>query len=128
MMEMNNDPILISTHLLAKSKISRGVTIGARIVETEAMATASGTFPLARNTMTFDAVPLGQHPTKITPTATSFGKSNPIANANASNGIMIKCPATPSATSFGRRKTSLKSDADSVSPMPNMTIPNNGTI
>ena len=70
----------------------------------------------------------GFEPTKITPTAISFGKSKPIAKPNARSGIMIKCPTTPSATSFGLRNTSLKSDADSVNPIPNMTIPKSGTM
>ena len=69
---MLNGSILI--HWCAKSQISAGVTSGARIVVQLVMVTDRAVSPRARNVITFDAVPPGQQPTKITPTAMSGGK------------------------------------------------------
>ncbi|GAB3792129.1 hypothetical protein GCM10028868_07150 [Virgibacillus kimchii] len=97
--------------------------IGAKIVDDAVILTDKGVSPLERKVMTFDAVPPGQQPTRITPTATSGGNCKPTANAKAMSGMMTNCAPTPMATSFGLLNTSLKSCVVSVNPIPNMTTP-----
>ena len=92
------------------------------------MATDSATSPRARKVITLDAVPPGQQPTRITPTATSGGNCSPLASNHASPGMMMNWPSTPMTTSMGRLATSLKSSLDSVRPMPNMIRPSSGTM
>src|SRR5699024_593367 len=124
-MDMIMSPADTGNHLLAKSNISAGVKIGAKIVDTAVTATDNAVFPLAKKVMTFDAVPPGQQPTKMTPTATSAGKSKPTARPKASKGIIVYCETTPIKTLFGCFPICLKSSKLSVSPIPNIIIPNN---
>ena len=77
--EINKELGDILTHSLANNKISAGVTNGANMVVTEVTVTESATSPLDKKVMTFDEVPPVQHPTNITPNATSGGKLNPFA-------------------------------------------------
>ena len=67
-----------------------------------------------------DAVPPGQQPTRISPTATDActGKTFPMAKPSV--GMMVYCNATPSATCFGCLTASKKSSSSSVRPMPSM--------
>lgn len=51
--------------------------------------------------MTFEAVPPGQQPTKITPTAISGGKLNNLHKINAKPGITTNCATTPINTALG---------------------------
>ncbi len=67
-----------SNHSRASTKMIAGVKIGASKVETDVTATESAVFPFARNVMTFEAVPPGHDPTRITPIAISAGKLNPL--------------------------------------------------
>src|SRR5699024_5480465 len=71
--DINISPADTGSHLLANNNVKAGVTIGANTVETAVIVTDRAVFPLAKNVITFDAVPPGQQPTKITPTATSAG-------------------------------------------------------
>src|SRR5690606_2876247 len=102
--------------------------MGASKVVTDVMATDKAKSPRAKKVMTFDAVPPGQQPTKITPTATSGGSASTVANTQASAGIIMNCPKTPINTVMGRRNTSAKSALDKVSPIPNIISPSKGTI
>ena len=52
-------------------QINAGVSSGARRVVTAAMATDSARSPRASQVITLEEVPLGQQPTRITPTAIS---------------------------------------------------------
>ena len=72
-----------------------GVRIGASNVETDVTATDRAVFPLARNVMTFEAVPPGHAPTRITLIAISGGNRNPLANAYARRGMTINWDSTP---------------------------------
>ena len=58
----------------ASSQISAGVSSGARRVVTAAIATDRARSPRASQVMTLEDVPLGQQPTRITPTAISGGR------------------------------------------------------
>jgi len=58
----------------ASNQISAGVSSGAMRVVTAAMATDNARSPRASQVMTLDEVPLGQQPTRITPTAISGGR------------------------------------------------------
>ena len=78
--------------------------------------------------MTLDAVPPGQHPTRITPIASSVGNENNLQSSHARNGMIVNCAKHPVMMSLGRVKTSLKSAGFSVSPIPNITIPKRGLI
>src|SRR5699024_9184835 len=77
----------------------------------------------ASNVMTFEAVPPGQQPTRMTPSAISGGNASSFANANAKSGIMENCKTTPAITLFGCFKICLKSSKVSVIPIPNIIIP-----
>ena len=57
-------------------------------VETLATATDSATSPLARKAMTFDAVPDGAQPTRITPTASSGSRFRPWAMTQPAPGMI----------------------------------------
>ena len=50
-----------------------GVSTGASSVETDVTATDNATLPRARKVITFEAVPPGHAPTKITPAASAGG-------------------------------------------------------
>ena len=73
--------------------------------------------------MTFDAVPPGQVPTRMTPMASSGGRAKSRTRAQATKGMIRNWATTPISTSQGRLKTVLKSCTVKVMPMPNMTIP-----
>src|SRR5699024_7005097 len=77
-----------SSHSRANKYIIAGVKNGDDKVETVVIATDKATFPLAKNVMTFEAVPPGQQPTRMTPSAISGGNASSFANANAKSGIM----------------------------------------
>ena len=87
------------------------------------MVTESGTSPFARKLMTFEEVPPGQQPTRITPAAISGGSERALQRSHAVTGMMTNCPMTPMRTSSGRLNTSEKSPGFRVRPMPNITIP-----
>ena len=78
--------------------------------------------------MTFDEVPPGQVPTRMTPAASSGGSENACASPHASSGMMPNCATVPMKTSRGRCRTSLKSSKRRVMPMPNMTMPSRMVI
>ncbi|MNF75343.1 hypothetical protein D3C84_574070 [compost metagenome] len=112
----------------ASSQIRAGVSSGARRVVTAAMATDSARSPRASQVITFDEVPLGQQPTRITPTAISGGKWNAWQSNHATPGMITKWATTPKATRHGWRATSAKSSSLRVRPMPNITSPSKGTM
>src|SRR5699024_2247535 len=62
-----------SSHSRPNKYIIDGLNNGANKVETVVIATDKATFPLAKNVMTFEAVPPGQQPTRMTPSAISGG-------------------------------------------------------
>lgn len=62
-----------STHWPASPQTIKGIMMGANRVEQVVMDTDSGTSAFARKPMTLDAVPLGQDPSRIMPTAISGG-------------------------------------------------------
>src|SRR5699024_11192609 len=100
-MDMIMSPADTGNHLLAKSKISAGVKMGAKIVDTAVTATDRAVFPLAKKVMTFDAVPPGQQPTNMTHTPTSAGKCNATARPKASKCIIVYCDTAPIKTHVG---------------------------
>ena len=73
--------------------------------------------------MTLEEVPPGQVPTRMTPTASSGGRRNSFVSKKAMSGIKVNWQSAPITTSFGRRRTSVKSEGFSVSPIPNITTP-----
>ncbi len=87
-MSRNSDPVLMSIQVPASSDTSAGVASGAIRVETSAIDTPSATSPRARKVITFDAVPLGQQPTRITPTAMSGGRRSASASRYAMPGMI----------------------------------------
>ena len=72
--------------------------------------------------MTFDEVPPGQVPTRMTPTSSASSSWNSLPSAKARNGMMENCAMKPMIISRGRLKTTAKSAGFIVSPIPNMTI------
>src|SRR5699024_10095698 len=77
------------SYILANYRVKVGVRTGAKIVETAVIVTDKAVFPFAKYVMTFDAVPPGAHPTKITPTATSGDSLNRCANPKAIKGMIV---------------------------------------
>ena len=63
--------------------------IGANKVEQVVMETDKGTSAFAKNPMTFDAVPLGQDPRRIMPTAISGGISKARTKPYAKRGMIV---------------------------------------
>ena len=72
----------------ARSVNINGVINGANSVLTEDTVTERATSPFARNVMTLLATPLGQHPTKIIPTAKTGGRPRILVSAKATNGMI----------------------------------------
>lgn len=70
--------------------------------------------------MTFDAVPPGAEPTRITPTAIAGSSPNTTASSQPASGMMRNCATTPTMRATGFLPTMAKSDRRSVMPMPSM--------
>ena len=73
--------------------------------------------------MTFEDVPPGQVPTRMTPMASSAGRRNRWQRAKARSGMIVYCSTAPMTTSLGLWNTTAKSWGFNVRPMPNMTMP-----
>ena len=65
-----------------------GVINGARMVDTAVMPTDSATSPPAIKVMTLEEVPPGQHPTRMTPTASSAGRLNNLHKTSPARGMI----------------------------------------
>ncbi|MNE90142.1 hypothetical protein D3C80_1876240 [compost metagenome] len=89
MMLMNIAQPSTGRYWLANSQTRNGVMMGAASVVTEVQATESATSPFDRYVMTFDDVPPGQQPTRMTPAATSGGMGMIIVRPTASSGMMM---------------------------------------
>ncbi|SPU05511.1 Uncharacterised protein [Bacillus spizizenii] len=87
--EIIKDPGETGSHSLANSIIKTGVKTGANKVEIVVTATERAVFPFAKNVMTLEAVPPGQQPTRITPTAISAGRCSPNERPKATSGMMV---------------------------------------
>nr|BFE95048.1 hypothetical protein GCM10020185_55840 [Pseudomonas brassicacearum subsp. brassicacearum] len=85
----------------ASSQISAGVSRGASRVVRAEIATARARSPRASQVMTLDDVPLGQQPTRITPTAISGGRLNTWQSSHAVPGMITNWATTPKATRPG---------------------------
>lgn len=70
-------------------------------VEQVVMATDKATLALAKKAITLEAVPPGQHATKINPTAKKEGNSNSMPNAHPRNGMTVNCKSIPKITQVG---------------------------
>ena len=84
------------------------------------------TSPLAMNVSTFEAVPPGAVPTKMTPMARSGGRANMWHRAKASRGMHTNWASRPSSRARGCEKTRLKSLRRRVMPIPNIIQPKSG--
>lgn len=73
--------------------------------------------------MTFEEVPPGAQPTRMTPVASAASRPKPRASSQASSGIMTNWATTPARTGRGRRTTRTKSDGVRVRPIPNIMTP-----
>ena len=76
-------PVGTLTRVPASAAVRLGVITAASSVEMIVIATDSATSVRARNAMTFDAVPPGQHETRMSPTARGVGRSECLAEAPA---------------------------------------------
>lgn len=92
-------------------------------MEVIVIPTESATSPPAIYVMTLLAVPPGQHPTRITPSARSVGSCISLHKPHATTGMIVYCATNPITISLGLEKTRLKSSILMVSPMPNMATP-----
>ena len=87
------------------------------------ITTDKATSPLAISVTTLLAVPPGQQPTRIKPTAKGAGSCNNTAMAAAKLGITRNWAATPRITARGCRLTRRKSRGVRPRPIPNMITP-----
>ena len=87
------------------------------------MVTDRATSARARNAMTFEAVPPGQHETRIRPTAKGVGRSSSRPMLHPSSGISVYCSATPGRTLDRSRAMRRKSSNPTVMPMLSMMTP-----
>ena len=117
-----------STHVPARMYTNAGVKSGANNVEVIVIPTDNATSPFAICVITLLAVPPGQQPTSITPSAKSASNRNTVANNQASTGIMVYCAKQPTSISFGLIKIFLKSEVFMVVPIPNMAIPSKSAV
>ena len=76
-----------------------------------------------RKIITFEAVPPGQHDTKINPTAKKAGKSNALLSSQPKKGITVNCKNKPVKTHLGVWVTLRKSSHLKVKPIPNIVAP-----
>lgn len=85
---MNSLPVGMETYWLASRLMSSGTMSGARRVETRPMETSRATSPRDRKDITFDEVPEGQQPTRMTPTASTPSRWKIQQSSTASSGMM----------------------------------------
>ena len=71
--------------------VKKGVKKIAANVENVVIHTESARFALAKKAITLEAVPPGQHETRINPTAKKVGKSNNFARNHPIKGIIVNC-------------------------------------
>ena len=97
-------------------------------MEAIVIPTESATSPPAIYVITLLAVPPGQQPTRITPSASSVGSFKIIQRVQAISGMIVYCDTNPISTSFGLENTTLKSSIRIVSPIPNIATPRNTEV
>ena len=97
-------------------------------MEAIVIPTESATSPPAIYVITLLAVPPGQQPTMITPSANSVGSFKIIQRVQAISGMIVYCDTNPISTSFGLENTTLKSSIRIVSPIPNIATPRNTEV
>mmetsp|Transcript_1333 Transcript_1333/g.1953 ORF Transcript_1333/g.1953 Transcript_1333/m.1953 type:complete len:223 (-) Transcript_1333:673-1341(-) len=85
----NSPPAGTGTRVPASCLVSTGVKTQARKVLTVVSTTLSATFALPRYVTRLDAVPPGQHPTRMSPTAIGCATGNTRPMANPSSGITL---------------------------------------
>jgi hypothetical protein len=73
--------------------------------------------------ITFELVPPGAQPTRITPTASSGGSWSRTVTSRPTSGMITYCATTPMSTGSGRLTTSAKSGIVRVRPIANMMMP-----
>ena len=71
------------------------------IVDNVVMVTDKAKLDLDKNTITLEAVPPGQHETKISPTAKKGDKSNTLPKSHPKKGITVNCKNKPVNTHLG---------------------------
>ena len=92
----------------------------AAIVEMAVMVTDKAKLERDKNTITLEAVPPGQHDTKINPTLKKGVKSNALPNSHPKKGIIVYCKNKPVRTQLGVWVTPRKSIHCMVKPIPNI--------
>ena len=92
----------------------------ATIVEMAVMVTDKAKLERDKNTITLEAVPPGQHDTKINPTLKKGVKSNALPNNHPKKGIIVYCKNKPVRTQLGVWVTLRKSSHCIVKPIPNI--------
>ena len=122
-MDENIPTASTSTLSPASHSIRSGVITGAASVESVVMPTENATSPLQRNVMMLDETPPGQHPTRISPTPTAFGRPSPCTTPYARSGMSVNCAIEPIRMSNGRAARIRKSSCVSVSPIVSMIRP-----
>ena len=100
-----------------------GVVSGASRVDSEVMPTENATSPLQRKLMMFEETPPGLQPTRMSPTAISFGKFRRCVSPSATSGMIENCDSEPMAMSMGCETRTLKSSFVSVMPIVSMMMP-----
>ena len=81
-------PALTGMRVPANKRKMNGVNTGASTVLTPETVSDSAVSPLAMNVMTFEAAPLGRHPTRIRPAANDGGKLRTLEMEKATSGMI----------------------------------------
>ena len=104
--------------------IKMGVKRTPITVEIKVMLTEKATFKFDRYAITLDAVPPGQHETKINPTAKKSGSSKALEIVQPKQGINENWVNTPMIVHLGFLYKILKSLILRVNPIPSIIKPN----
>ena len=106
----------------------KGVSNGAKIVDTAVNVSESARLAPEIYAITFDARPLGEQPTKMIPAAISGGKPDAMAKLTPTAGIIENWHTSPTKTPFGIFATRTKSDTLIEVPIANMINISSGII
>lgn len=115
-------PVGTSTRVPASQVVRIGVMRTASNVDPAVIVTERVTSARARNEITFDAVPPGQHDTRMIPTARGDGRANTVARPHPNAGISVYWSRIPGSTRWRSREIRRKSSRPTVMPMQSMMV------
>ncbi len=100
------ETFMVEPHITQQRK---GVSTDARRVEAAVMQTDSGTFALAMRETRLEAVPPGEHPTRVRPRNRCGERPNDREAIKAESGMKVNWQSTPRRMGRGEERVRLKS-------------------